>query len=654
MGSGAITVDTSPGPGAPPDILGPYVVEPFGTDPGANQTPASSVPDPATGASVGLSPQTTRLRIGAGWATWSNDYAGMVYSTQGDQETITPPSGTEAFYFYAEPDPFQPITITATAQDGTSSGPIVVNGRCGAQYFGFYTDGSVPLSSITITSTADFAIGEFGMRSTFNATNAAADYVALGDSFSSGEGNSPFLNGTDGNGDFCHRSQAAYPYVVAPFAHLPLSFYACSGARTSDLYATKDYGEVPQVTHPQLNSHTKLVTLTIGGNDVDFSGSLAHCMWTDVWASAKNLLTYGAAGADTSCADDSTFVQREQQRINDLENPASGCGQFSPLCEAYQAVERRAPNAIVATGDYPHIFSTTHACLGHLLTLKDQVLFDQDTDKVDSQIYAAATQAQTQFVEARSAFSGHELCGPSSWFNGPDLHINLLGLLTNPTPSNVYNELKNAANGSFHPNANGQKDGYAIAFENALFNEIQHGRLRRVHHASARARQPAARTADTAPAGPDYGSAGVEEVQSTPATLHYGVTPGEQVQVTGSGFAPGATVSLSLGTLGAGARPDNDFTVPLQPAADSLGNADSTQGTAASTVADTSGNVSTIVTLPAGTYGFPIALGESVAFINVTGQSADTTATEQEDTAMIQVAELSNPCSPWFDEELPW
>jgi hypothetical protein len=40
-------------------------------------------------------------------------------------------------------------------------------------------------------------------------------YAALGDSYSSGEGNPPFLAGTNSNGDFCHRSSAAYPNLLA-------------------------------------------------------------------------------------------------------------------------------------------------------------------------------------------------------------------------------------------------------------------------------------------------------------------------------------------------------------------------------------------------------------------------------------------------------
>jgi len=68
-----------------------------------------------------------------------------------------------AFYLYAEPNPFAEYTITAYAQDGTSSPSITVDGYAGAQYFGFYATGSETIATITVTSSIDFAIGEFGI-----------------------------------------------------------------------------------------------------------------------------------------------------------------------------------------------------------------------------------------------------------------------------------------------------------------------------------------------------------------------------------------------------------------------------------------------------------------------------------------------------------
>jgi hypothetical protein len=168
--SGEIVFDGSPGTAAPPTTLGPYTMTPFGLDSqgiGAN-VPGVSGP---TG-TIGFSPVLNHDRIGQGWNTWSHGYTGDVYDTfdsgapDPTQATITLPPGTKAFYFYAEPQNFGLFSVEATAQDGTTSGPIDVEGNSGAQYFGFYGTGTATLSSITVT-TADptgFAVGQFGIN----------------------------------------------------------------------------------------------------------------------------------------------------------------------------------------------------------------------------------------------------------------------------------------------------------------------------------------------------------------------------------------------------------------------------------------------------------------------------------------------------------
>jgi hypothetical protein len=161
--TGEIVFDGSPGTAAPPSTLGPYTMTPFGLDPQGLNVNVSGVTGPA--GTIAFAPALNHLRVGQGWATWSHGYTGDVYSNPGTQTTITLPPGTKAFYFYAEPNQFQLLSVVAVAQDGTTSGPINVQGNSGAQYFGFYGTGDATLASITVT-TADptgFAVGEFGI-----------------------------------------------------------------------------------------------------------------------------------------------------------------------------------------------------------------------------------------------------------------------------------------------------------------------------------------------------------------------------------------------------------------------------------------------------------------------------------------------------------
>jgi hypothetical protein len=173
----------SPGTASPPATLGSsssmdYSMIPFGPDSQALDTSVTSVTGPTealtpagsrpTG-SIGFSSALEHTRIGDQWATWSNGYQGDVYTSQAQSVTITLPAQANAFYFYAEPQQFSTLSFTATTADGTTSGAVPVNGQAGARYFGFYTTGSAPLQTITVTTTdpTGFAIGEFGIAAPY-------------------------------------------------------------------------------------------------------------------------------------------------------------------------------------------------------------------------------------------------------------------------------------------------------------------------------------------------------------------------------------------------------------------------------------------------------------------------------------------------------
>ncbi len=100
------------------------------------------------------------------------------------------------------------------------------------------------------------------------ANKTGGTYVALGDSYSSGNSLAPSIV-TSGA---CARSQAAYPVVVARRLGLSkLVFVACSGATVSQVQA--------QVDHAARSiSLSSLVTVTAGGNDLPFTGLSEACI----------------------------------------------------------------------------------------------------------------------------------------------------------------------------------------------------------------------------------------------------------------------------------------------------------------------------------------------------------------------------------------
>lgn len=159
-------------------------------------------------------------------------------------------------------------------------------GRGGPFYMsdngGYYSPIS-PLKWYLLADDVSYPTGYEGMLIPSTFTPQAPTYVAMGDSFSSGEGNPAFEEGTDTYGiNQCHRSQSAYPRLLQSDSSLNLgstAFVACSGATTNSvLYggsSAGSWGEGPQID--SLSEDTEVVTITIGGNDVGFRDFAVAC-----------------------------------------------------------------------------------------------------------------------------------------------------------------------------------------------------------------------------------------------------------------------------------------------------------------------------------------------------------------------------------------
>jgi hypothetical protein len=545
LASGTIIFDGSPGTGPPPATLGSHPVAPFPADEQPLFSPVGGVTGPA--GDVTFSPALEHVQIGDGWATWSNGYMGDVYWTGGALSAeLTLPSNTSAFYFYAEPNPFQVINITAVAKDGSSSssGPVPVDGYFGAQFFGFYTTGTERIAKITISSDVDFAIGEFGI-------NAGA-FVALGDSYSSGEGVPPFIAGTDGPGDYCHRSSQAYSEVLGTiYGQMPL-FYACSGAVTSDITSTFHGTEPPQITRPGIDRSTRLVTMTIGGNDAGFADTLKACIEQKLKADAFNAAIGPVArwlglGRDPSCAHSSNFTSSVNTRIDNVFWPVK-----STELSIMSAVDPEKTSVIVA--GYPHLFpssSSEQGCLGLsiVLTKDDMNYMNGAGDRLIAVLQQAAGEAGVNFVDVRGAFAGHEICASGgSYLNGfsiasgsgKDCTWSVAGHCIIPGGLPIV--------GSFHPNATGQANGYAAAISSFIDSAAE-------KTASGFPKNPPALPdPPTTTAVPAIGFGPLAAHPVTTGTVDCSDTyqSGQQVQWAGDGFVPGTAVRLIASSPGVG------------------------------------------------------------------------------------------------------
>lgn len=267
-------------------------------------------------------------------------------------------------------------------------------------------------------------------------------YVALGDSFSSGEGAGDYQDGTnfDDRDDLwpfndgeeahnrCRRSDNAYSQVIVgsnTFAG-GSTFVACSGAVLDHLDSPngKNTDEPPQLDF--LGDDVSLVTMTMSGNDLGFGAVLQDC------------IVNGARGVGFV----STCQEKHQDRI-DQSLPEIQ----ARLVEQYRQMAAAAPNARIVIVGYPPLFDARSDSNRNLLYVEDQVWMNEQAARLNATLRAAAQEAGVEFVDVSAAFAGHGIGSDEPWFN--DLDIGGPGL----SPVDP---------GSFHPNAQGQA---AIAAE---------------------------------------------------------------------------------------------------------------------------------------------------------------------------------------------
>ena len=205
-------------------------------------------------------------------------------------------------------------------------------------------------------------------------------YVALGDSYSSGVGTASYTLDSA-----CKRSVYAYPYLLAQQrANTSLDFAACSGATTQDLLAN-------QISH--VTSSTTIVTLTIGGNDIGFADLIYQCTLSDC-----------SAPLDTTTAS--------------LSDGTLG----AQLDAVYNGIKSRAAaGAKIIVLGYPHVFSTS-TCFGTLgISTTEEQKANALADALDSLIASRAAADGVTYQSAIGAFTGHAVCSSTPWLNGLNL-----------------------------------------------------------------------------------------------------------------------------------------------------------------------------------------------------------------------------------------
>lgn len=278
--------------------------------------------------------------------------------------------------------------------------------------------------------------GEYQTTSgmTWTTDSATPDtYAALGDSFQSGEGAYHYEPATDVDANRCHRSTVSYPYLIAGQPSVPgtLRDAACSGALIHNLQDGQN-NEARQ--YDALTARDALVTVGIGGNDLDFSGIISACVAGPQLSGDFFSLTQTCHGR---------FEKKVVDGIARLRaaNPDTG---LSPLQTVYNTIRLRAPRARIVVLGYPHFFKPSGNFFGcQAVYRSDEQWIDSKIDQFDEAIRAEALSLGAEFSNDSGEFDGHELCGDGKEY--------LNGIVRD------LSKLPPVANESFHPNADGHQ-----------------------------------------------------------------------------------------------------------------------------------------------------------------------------------------------------
>lgn len=250
---------------------------------------------------------------------------------------------------------------------------------------------------VSVAATAGLAVGVIGVGTT-QAENP--QYVALGDSFSAGTG------AGDSTHPDCYRSPHGYPAVIAGTQGLNLDYRACSGADTADVLGSQ---------LGSLSPDTAYVTITIGGNDLNFAGVITDCALPGWLANCLGSI-------------------EDSRQIMQTELPGR-------LDQVYGSIASGAPQADVRVGGYPLLFNGQDCHALTFFSATEMAELNAATHELNALTEQRTGAAGFTYVDPVPSFLGHAVCDADPWINNLSLRIE----------------------DSFHPNVAGNA-GYAEVF----------------------------------------------------------------------------------------------------------------------------------------------------------------------------------------------
>ena len=213
-------------------------------------------------------------------------------------------------------------------------------------------------------------------------------YVAMGSSYAAGPGITTVVEGSPAR---CARSRDNYPHQLAQLRGYKLIDASCSGATTAHLLG--NWNELA----PQLDALTvdaALVTVTIGGNDLAYMGSLMAASGC------------AARGQQGSCAGVVTPTEADYQ------------GVAARLRQILAEVRRRAPKARPVFVDYFTVLPEGATCTAAPMAAADATLLRDVAARLAALTAQVAQQGGAELLRLSQLTAAHHVCAAEPWLNG--------------------------------------------------------------------------------------------------------------------------------------------------------------------------------------------------------------------------------------------
>lgn len=240
-------------------------------------------------------------------------------------------------------------------------------------------------------------------------------YLALGDSYISGEGTYLYKSGTNTTPNKCHLSPISYPYLIKQQLSIDYAeSVACSGAKIDDILTNSEnyrgqtddknrdertIDEVLGIVSNYMPGHIaqhefiteyrpEIITISTVGNDIGFGDKIKRCLEPD------------------------TCYESYEDRYEVMQLVRS---KFDELVTMYKTIkDKAAADARIYAIGYPSVAASDANCATNVLLNNSELEFSNLlVDYLNYVVNLAAQRAEIGYVDVSDALAGHRLCEAS-------------------------------------------------------------------------------------------------------------------------------------------------------------------------------------------------------------------------------------------------